>query len=59
LELHGDIAAAQTLVHLKDLDYTYADPESRQEFSSVEAVAEFFGDRIFQLAALPKGKVGT
>ncbi len=53
LELHGRIAASETLSYLDGLDYTFVDPESRRELPDSDAVQEFFGDRIFQLAALP------
>ncbi len=53
LELHGTVAATQTLDLLRDLDYVYVDPENHQPLEGLEGVLERFGESIFQLAVLP------
>lgn len=53
LEIHGAGAMFETLAVLDAIGYRYRRPQTADEWRSAAAVHEHFGDRVFQLVALP------
>ncbi len=59
LELHGVVAARETLAHLDLLGYRYFGPGGVPDFSDSEAVTSHHGDTVFQLVATVPDSLAT